>query len=101
MEVEDAELACILPTLDDVASFGPGDFVNDNHLRTVLGLVSETSRCEAEKAEERRWSRGRSTAISSAATTSEAVAASPPRQKAPVSIPEPIFWYIVLPWQQI
>jgi hypothetical protein len=26
MEVEDAELACILPTLDDVANFGPGDF---------------------------------------------------------------------------
>ncbi|KAK1620233.1 hypothetical protein QYE76_025750 [Lolium multiflorum] len=83
MEVEDAELACILPTLDDVASFVPGDFVNDNHLCTVLGLMSKTSRCEAEKAEEWQWSRERSTAISSVATTSEAIAASPPRQKAP------------------
>jgi hypothetical protein len=32
----------ILPTLDDVAGFAPGDFVDDNHLDIVLSLVSDS-----------------------------------------------------------
>jgi hypothetical protein len=51
--VKDTVLARILPMLnDDATGFVPGDFIEDNHLPTVLGLVSKTSRREAEKAEE-------------------------------------------------
>jgi hypothetical protein len=91
--VEDVELARIVPTLDDAAGFAPGDFIDDNHLPIVLGLMSETSLREAEKAEE--WL---------LVTTSEAVAASPsaspPRQRAPVSIRSRILVRSLL-WRRI
>jgi hypothetical protein len=56
--IEDEELARILPMLDDAAGFTPDDLVDDNHLPTDLGLVSETSHREAEKAEDRRLMEG-------------------------------------------
>jgi hypothetical protein len=56
MEVDDALRSCpattstkwILPKLEDAVGFAPGDFVDDNHLDTVLKLVSETSHREGE-----------------------------------------------------
>jgi hypothetical protein len=37
-----------------VIRYAPGDFVDDNHLPSVHGLVSETSRSQADKEEEWR-----------------------------------------------
>lgn len=52
--IADVKLARILPTLEDAPYFASGDFADDNHLPTVLGLMSETRRREAEKAEDWR-----------------------------------------------
>jgi hypothetical protein len=46
--VDDAELELILPKLGQDADFKPDDFVNDNHLDTIIGLVSQMTHREAD-----------------------------------------------------
>lgn len=49
--VANVKLTRILPILEDAPYFVSGDFIDGHHLPTVLGLMSETRRREAEKAE--------------------------------------------------
>ncbi|KAM0892893.1 hypothetical protein ACQ4PT_025446 [Festuca glaucescens] len=52
--LDDAELERLLPKLGEEAGLAPGNFIDERHLDTVIGLVSQTSRREADKAEEWR-----------------------------------------------
>ncbi|KAM0841752.1 hypothetical protein ACQ4PT_058800 [Festuca glaucescens] len=52
--LNDVELERLLPKLGEEAGLAPGDFVDERHLDTVIGFVSQTSRREADKAEEWR-----------------------------------------------
>jgi hypothetical protein len=52
--LDDAELERLLPKIGVDAGLAPGDFVNERHLDTVVRLVSQTSRHDADKAEEWR-----------------------------------------------
>jgi hypothetical protein len=52
--LDDAELERLLPKLGKEAGLAPGDFVDERHFDTVIGLVSQTSRREADKVEEWR-----------------------------------------------
>ncbi|KAM0877869.1 hypothetical protein ACQ4PT_035220 [Festuca glaucescens] len=52
--LDDAELERLLPKLGVEAGLVPGDFVDERHLDIVVGLVSQASRRDADKAEEWR-----------------------------------------------
>jgi hypothetical protein len=50
--LDDAELERLLPKLGEEAGLAPDDFVDERHLDNVIGLVSQSSRRKADKAEE-------------------------------------------------
>jgi hypothetical protein len=52
--LDDVKLERRLPKLSEEASLAPGDFADERHLNTVIGLVSQTSRREGDKVEEWR-----------------------------------------------
>jgi hypothetical protein len=50
--LNDEELERILPKLSEEAGFAHGNFIDERHLDTDVGLVEQTRRHEADKAEE-------------------------------------------------
>jgi hypothetical protein len=52
--LDDAELEHLLPKLGVNAGLAPGDFIEEHNLDTVVGLVSRSSQCDADKEEEWR-----------------------------------------------
>jgi hypothetical protein len=93
--LDDTELEQLLPKLGEEARLVTGDFVDELHLDTIIGLISQTSRREADKVRSGSWSQrsmGRSTSTSTSTTIEEAADAPPPRHRTPMSIPNK-FWY--------